>query len=99
MDSSANCSVFKDLYPSYLNEELEEDTVNWIEEHLNNCNSCRQWKESYKEEKALKEECIGEDILKKDDEARVIKRARVLLMLGIVIVIAIALWMSFWIVS
>lgn len=98
MNDANNCAVFRDLYPSYINEELEEDTITFMKEHLECCSSCRQWRESYKEEGTLEEE-INKCMPRREDEVKVIKKARIYLILGLVVVIALSLWMSFWIVS
>lgn len=99
MNYKSDCDVFKDLYPSYLNEELEDETISWIKDHLSKCESCRLWTENYKEETYLYEEFKEESDPLKDNEIKVIKRARIFLITGITIVIALALWMSLWIVS
>jgi len=99
MNDTNNCAVFRDLYPSYINEELEEETITFMMDHLEQCNSCRQWKENYKEEATLEEEDTNNHIPLRESEAKVIKRARIYLIVGIAIVIALSLWMSFWIVS
>lgn len=35
------CNVIKDLLPSYLEQICSEETKNLVEEHLNNCSSCK----------------------------------------------------------
>lgn len=98
MNDTNNCAVFRDLYPSYINEELEEETIAFMKEHLGCCSSCRQWKESHNEKETWEEE-INKCMPQREDEAKVIKKARIYLILGLVVVIALSLWMSFWIVS
>jgi predicted anti-sigma-YlaC factor YlaD len=98
MNDTNNCAVFRDLYPSYINEELEEETITFMKEHLECCSSCRQWKESYKEE-GTEEEEINKCMPQREDEVKIIKKARAYLIVGLVVVIALSLWMSFWIVS
>lgn len=99
MKDVKNCTVFKDLYPSYLNEELEEETVGWIKIHMAQCESCRHWIENYKEEREIDEEFKEEIDPVQDNEIKVMKRARIFLITGIAIVIALDLWTSLWIVS
>jgi predicted anti-sigma-YlaC factor YlaD len=99
MNDKSDCSVFKDLYPSYLNEELEDETIDWIKDHLAECKNCRQWTEKYKGETELDEEFKEEIDPMQDNEIKVIKRARIFLITGVTIVIALALWTSLWIVS
>ncbi len=36
-----NCAIIKDLLPVYVSEEASEDTKRLVEEHLENCASCR----------------------------------------------------------
>jgi len=99
MNDKSDCAVFKDLYPSYLNEELEEESDAWIKIHMAECESCREWIENYKEETEIDEEFKEEIDPVQDNEIKVIKRARIFLITGIIIVIALALWTSLWIVS
>jgi predicted anti-sigma-YlaC factor YlaD len=99
MNNTSNCAVLRDLYPSYLNEELEEETVEWIMEHMKDCEDCRQWTENYKEETMPEEVDSSKDTPREEEETAVIKRARIFLIAGMAVVIALALWMSFWIVS
>lgn len=93
------CSLFKDLYAPYLNEELEDQAIYWMQEHLKSCISCKKWAENYTEKIDLEKD--SKDKLKplQGDEMNVIKKARIFLMVGITIVAALALWMSLWIVS
>lgn len=99
MKATKDCDVIKDLYSSYLNEELEDSTMNWMQEHLKACISCKDWTENYIEETASGKERNNKAVPIPQDEVKVIKRARIFLMTGIIIVTALALWMSLWIVS
>lgn len=98
MKATNNCAVFRDLYPSYINEELEEETKTFIIDHLELCEGCKKWKENYKEEGSFEEDETN-PLVQSDEEAKVIKKARIYLTVGIAVVIALSLWMCFWIVS
>lgn len=37
-----NCNIIKDLLPSYIDGICSEDTVKAIEEHIQNCEDCKQ---------------------------------------------------------
>lgn len=95
MDDTTKCAVFKDLYSAYLNEELENETKKWMLEHLNTCSNCSKWTENYKEED-LNEEYGNREILS-DEESKVLRKARLLLIMGLIVVTFLALWMSLWI--
>jgi len=99
MNATKNCSLFKDLYPAYLNEDLEVETLEWIEAHLKSCSGCKKWTENYVEDIVLDNEYSNKVLPIQQQEVNVIKKARILLMIGITIVVALALWMSLWIVS
>ena len=99
MRDTKTCRLFKDLYPPYLNGELEIQAIHWMKEHLNTCDSCKRWTESYSEKADLEKKYKNKLNLSQIDEINVIKRARIFLMVGIVIVAALAIWISLWIVS
>ena len=99
MNVTKDCSLFKDLYPSYLDEDLEEGTIEWMKEHLKSCSSCKKWKANYAEEIVLENEYSNKTVPMEQQEIKIIKRARIFLIIGITIVVALALWMSLWIVS
>ena len=99
MNDTKNCKLFKDLYPPYLTEELEVETIQWIEAHLKSCISCKKWTENYVEEIVSDDEYTNKILPIQQQELNVIKKARLFLMIGITIVFALALWISLWIVS
>ena len=37
-----NCDIIKDLLPSYVDDICSEASKMWIEEHLAECESCKQ---------------------------------------------------------
>lgn len=98
MNETNSCDVFKDLYPSYINKELEDETMTFMKDHLEQCIECKDWIKSYKGEDQSEKEYEKKHI-QKEDEIKVIKRARMLLFAGIAIVVSLSLWISFWIVS
>lgn len=42
------CDIIKDLLPSYVDELLTEDSHKMVEEHLDQCQSCREYYEALK---------------------------------------------------
>jgi len=93
------CAAFKDLYPSYLEDMVEDDTKRWMEDHLAKCEQCRLWTENYKgdssDNKGNYDELENIEIYKEDK--KVVKRARMILAAGMGAVILLAIWTSIWI--
>jgi predicted anti-sigma-YlaC factor YlaD len=101
MLKNKECFLFRDLYGAYLEQEVEEETTIWMEQHLADCKECREWtkvfnKSSYEdnEEQEMKDLAIGQE---EDIEKQVIKKAKILLISSLVIVVILAIWMSLWI--
>ena len=46
---SKECSIVKDLLPLYVEDMLSEETVLFIEEHLQSCPKCKESFDSMKE--------------------------------------------------
>jgi signal peptidase I len=44
MDKNKECSVIKDLMPLYKDQALSELSVQAVEEHIEKCDSCREYK-------------------------------------------------------
>lgn len=95
------CYVFRDLYNSYLEEELEEETAVFIKEHLEACMECKKWtlnytqgeeQKHYDDNSSLEKESSFEN---KEDE-KTIKRLKIIMIIGIGIVAFLAIWMSVW---
>ncbi len=103
-DLKKDCSVFKDLYPYFLEKELEKETEEWMKEHLNKCKDCSDWikvkNNSSNNEEGMPDE--KEEIYVKNEsdleDEKIIKRAKFILLLGIVLVIIIGIWQSMWII-
>ncbi len=45
------CKIVRDLFPNYIEELLSNETKNFVENHINNCNQCKELLELVKEEK------------------------------------------------
>lgn len=39
---NSNCSIIKDLIPSYIEDLVSDETKEFVENHINTCNECRQ---------------------------------------------------------
>jgi predicted anti-sigma-YlaC factor YlaD len=93
----SQCSIFKDLYEAFLQDQVEEETKTWMKEHLKECRHCSEWSKNYEEDE--KDE-INDTSVQKDifDEAKdAIKKAKLFVYIGMVLIVFIALWMSVWI--
>jgi predicted anti-sigma-YlaC factor YlaD len=101
MSNSKDCFIFKDLYASYIDEELEEEASEWVKQHLAKCDECKEWTKNYKSkaDEDYQENIIDDTIIEHegDREKQVVKRARLLLFSSLVIVVILAIWMSLWI--
>ena len=53
------CKIIRDLFPSYIDGLTNEETNQYIEEHLNNCEHCKKILEDMKKE--LKLDTIQKD--------------------------------------
>jgi predicted anti-sigma-YlaC factor YlaD len=100
MSKDKDCFIFKDLYEAYIEEEVEEETSKWMENHLLNCSKCKDWSEEFnkKTDHGCGEEAVNEkyNMKEEDIEMKVLKRARILLMSALVIAVALGIWMSLW---
>lgn len=92
----SQCSVFKDLYGAFLQEEVEGETKAWMEEHKKECMHCREWCQEYDRSGGHdeNEENIKENTFDKDKEA--VRRGRLILSAGLGLVIFVAIWASIW---
>jgi len=93
------CAAFKDLYPSYLEDMVEEETKKWMEGHLDKCEQCRHYAESYKKSSKVEEVESDKAINTKvyEEDKKVIKRARIILTAGMAAIVLLAIWTSIWI--
>ncbi len=48
-----NCNIIKDILPLYLDDVVSNDTREMVEEHLENCESCRKEKTLLEQKAAL----------------------------------------------
>lgn len=94
----SQCSAFKDLYPSYMDGMVEEETKIWMDNHIEECRSCFSWKKNYQGNIELNEFSHGihgdNSIFEEDNKA--IKNARIVVGFGLVAVIMLAIWTSIW---
>ena len=92
------CAAFKDLFPSYLEDMVEEETKKWMEEHLTKCEECGNFEGNYKECSKIQEVGSNESTnTKYEEDKKVIKRARIILTAGMAAVFLLAIWTSVWI--
>ncbi|MBW9155474.1 zf-HC2 domain-containing protein [Clostridium tagluense] len=93
------CSAFKDLYPSYIDGMIEDETRLWMDKHIQQCEDCCIWIKSYKGDSDLKEtsHIIQVDTSTFEEDKKAIKKARIFIALGLVAVIMLAIWTSIWI--
>jgi hypothetical protein len=93
------CSLFKDLYPSYLDKILEDETKLWMDRHLEECNECLKWTKDQKDVILPNESShslkVGNSTFQQDKKT--IKKAKIVITLGLVAVIMLAIWTSIWI--
>lgn len=40
MNKKEECAIFRDLYELYLEEDLEQESMKWMEKHEKNCGVC-----------------------------------------------------------
>lgn len=68
MDKNKECSVIKDLMPLYKDDALSELSVQAVEEHIEKCDSCRDYKN-----------CIFKDSLKlkSDDDIPEVEKVEI----------------------
>ncbi len=62
-----NCNIIKDLLPSYLEGICSQDTKNIVDEHLRECDACRQLKDLLQETELISDqtECRQINYIKK----------------------------------
>jgi len=91
------CAAYKDLYPSYVEDMVEEDTKKWMEDHLTQCEACSKWTENYNnnENEGIHDEMKNTEMYEEDKKT--VKRARIILTVGMGAVILLAIWTSIWI--
>jgi hypothetical protein len=92
------CSLFKDLYPSYVDEILEDETKLWMDRHIEDCTDCLKWTKEHKEVISTNESIptIKEDDSTFQEDKKTIRKAKIVIALGLVAVIMLAIWTSIW---
>ena len=50
MKEKRNCKIVQDLLPNYIEKLTNEETNNFIEEHLKECNECQNVFDNMKKE-------------------------------------------------
>ncbi len=50
MERKKNCKIVQDLLPNYIEKLTSKETNQFIEEHLSNCNDCKEILENMKED-------------------------------------------------
>jgi predicted anti-sigma-YlaC factor YlaD len=92
------CSAFKDLFPSYIEGMVEDETKLWMDSHIEECSDCFKWIKRYQENGELKEasDISNVDTSSFEEDKKTIKKARIVIALGMVAVIILAIWTSIW---
>ena len=62
------CQIIKDLFPSYIDGLTNEDTNKYIEEHIKECEECKE------ELECMKKELESDTTLKNGKEVKYIKK-------------------------
>lgn len=68
MKENRDCKIIQDLLPNYIENLTNEETNSFIQEHLRNCNECKEMLDSMKREVNINDEKI------EDREVKTIKR-------------------------
>ena len=87
------CEIVKDLIPNYMENEVSSSTKDFIEEHIKNCNACKNLIEELKKEKIKEknnekiEETLKIDYLKKyNEKIKLLKTTAILIILVILFI-------------
>ena len=92
------CSAFKDLYPSYIEGMVEDETKLWMDRHIEECIDCFEWTKNHQEDIELNESShsINVDDSTFEEDKKAIKNAKIVVTLSLVAVIMLAIWTSIW---
>jgi predicted anti-sigma-YlaC factor YlaD len=92
------CSAFKDLYPSYIDGMVEEETKIWMDTHIEDCEDCFKWTKNYQEDIDLNESSYSIHVVNStfEEDKKTIKKAKIVMTLGLAAVIMLAIWTSIW---
>lgn len=82
--SKISCDVTKDLLASYLDGVCSEESKGLVEEHLQECNSCKRFVEQ------VREQDLGKDAVKVDFLKRVRRFINIRVWLGVALPLAMA---------
>lgn len=90
IDKKEECDIMTDLLPLYVDHLTQEDTSQWIEEHLSQCEQCR---EIYELMESSFTEVIKEEKRRKKKKVRIFKKVKLrLFLLGYVLVL-VMIWL------
>ncbi len=84
MNKHDDCAIFQDLYELYIEEEVEEETKLWMEEHEASCTHC------------VKDRTAVATPSEAHEDSEKIWGIRVLTMTMYGCFIALSVWMSIW---
>ncbi|RXI96492.1 hypothetical protein DS745_22545 [Anaerobacillus alkaliphilus] len=83
MNNQDDCAVFQNLYELYMENEVEEETRYWMEEHKSNCQFCLNYRTDTKP-------------LTANQDGEKIWGIRILTMTMYGFFIVLSVWMSIW---
>ncbi|MDQ0338350.1 putative anti-sigma-YlaC factor YlaD [Caldalkalibacillus uzonensis] len=103
------CAIFRDLYADYQADHVEQETKQWMEEHLYQCGNCQEWitlggtsqtagedqHEPGESFSVQQTSSVHSSSLTKE-ELKTIRTAKRMLWLGIGLVTALSVWVAFW---
>lgn len=87
MKEKKDCKIVQDLLPTYIEGLTSNETTEYIEEHLKNCEDCKKVYESMKMNEA-KEESIDKDVdyfKKYNKKLKLLKNAIIIILIGIIL--------------
>lgn len=92
------CSAFKDLYPSYIDGMVEDETKLWMDSHIKDCTDCFKWTKNHQENIDLDEftDSSDSDYSTFEGDKKIIYKARMVISIGLTAVIILAIWTSIW---
>jgi predicted anti-sigma-YlaC factor YlaD len=89
------CSLFKDYYEGYLKNGVDEETKAWMTKHKEECSFCREWARSFEENREdiiVYKKANENKIHKKTKIVSIIKKAKVLIPLGMLTFVLAVVW-------
>lgn len=94
IDKKEECDIMTDLLPLYVENLTQEDTEQWIKEHLSGCEQCRK---NYELMQASFTEMIKEEKKVKKKKTKLFKKVKLRLFLyGYVLVLAVIWLYCMW---